>query len=103
MDIQARIPSALCVIHNCIREHDPEEGPLESNTFLDRAHFAADAGVGGADEPVETLHDQRRENIADAMWADYQRVLAERQLAGDEPLSTESEFSCVSDSAEEEE
>jgi hypothetical protein len=96
MNIQAQIPSALCAIHNFICEHDPEEGSLASNDFLDRAHFAPATEVEG----VEAGDDQRHEDIANAMWVDYQRVLAERNLLGDEPLSTGSEFSDTSDSEE---
>jgi hypothetical protein len=28
IEIQARIPTALCALHNYIRAHDPLEGPL---------------------------------------------------------------------------
>ncbi|KIN99393.1 hypothetical protein M404DRAFT_30450 [Pisolithus tinctorius Marx 270] len=84
---QAQLPAALCTLHNFIRIHDPFEGKLPED-------FGApfDAGVQGGDglegpsvlegngEHPEAciLHDQ----IAEAMWIDYQAILREREGAG---------------------
>lgn len=83
-EIQARIPAALCTIHNVIREFDESEGklPPDNNSF----------GYGyGGDEPRGSGSDEsdiRRDRIAEEMWRDYQRVLEERGLLDE----TEEEF-----------
>lgn len=90
MDIQARIPMALCAIHNYIRIHDPAEA--ESDLVGDTpAEFFVDdndhSGSGGADvfpQAAEGLvageASLRHDQIARAMWDDYLHVLAERGL-----------------------
>jgi hypothetical protein len=95
LEIQARIPAALCAVHNFIREHDPNEGELEeTRDFSPR-------GAGREDEPsmpaqpataeAGTLWDQ----IAEEMWEEYQRILVER---GTEPDDESSEYSSSSNS-----
>lgn len=92
MEIQAQIPAALCVLHNFIRVHDPSE----SNIPIDDEDGEAD--VGAEDAVADTRdaedatameedneHDFRqaaelRDHIAEAMWAQYQRVVLERGL-----------------------
>ena len=78
LDIQAQIPTALCAIHNFIRKHDPDEGPL----LEARDHRGRDVGHDiPATEEVEqqgTTMGTKRDQIAQAMWEDYQRVLVER-------------------------
>ncbi|KAG2745074.1 hypothetical protein P692DRAFT_20742611, partial [Suillus brevipes Sb2] len=92
MEIQAQIPAALCVLHNFIRVHDPSE----SNIPIDDEDGEAD--VGAEDAVADTRdaedatameedneHDFRqaaelRDRIAEAMWAQYQRVVLERGL-----------------------
>ena len=83
LDVQVRIPTALCAVHNFIRLHDPDEGLLPG---LDVPVFQEDqAGGSFAAEPND-LEDggggsTRRDEIAQAMWEDYQRVLAERDIS----------------------
>lgn len=80
VEVQAQIPAALCAIHNFIRIHDdpdevlPEE--LEDEGFV----HGADAGndhVYQVDfvEGVDNAAEQRRDNIAQAMWTEYQNLL----------------------------
>lgn len=79
LEVQAQIPAALCGIHNFIRLHDSEEGEI----FGEVEHFngGVDAGdnftnqIGIEDQNTVT---RRRDNIAWAMWDDYQRILQER-------------------------
>jgi hypothetical protein len=79
LQIQARIPAALCAIHNFIRIHDPAEDaiftadddddnhgnpPLDQD--LDHDHIANAAAAAEIDTPS-----LKRDQIAQAMWDDY--------------------------------
>ncbi|KAF7322355.1 putative transposase [Mycena chlorophos] len=92
MEVQAQIPSALVAVHNFIMEHD--------NADLDRwiiDEQAADGmrGFVGLQEDEEIdfgflstakcignqekrQAERKRDDMAQAMWADYQRILNER-------------------------
>jgi len=84
LDIQARIPTALCAIHNFICVHDAKEseelvthahdGPGHGGNYYreDDDSF----GPGLVDPEVDA--DVRRDEIAQKMWDDYQRISAER-------------------------
>ena len=84
MDIQARIPPALCALHNFIRRHDPSD--IEDYTImteLDYSHIQVDdPGIGDLAMHVLTAADrghadEAREQIAQAMWNDYQHIVQE--------------------------
>ena len=84
-EIQARIPAALCALHNFIQHHDPSEGELPGE----------DVPFGYRDDSGEALggeHDVRRDRIATEMWTDYQRVLQERGSSGSDDDEEEEEF-----------
>lgn len=80
MDIQARIPVSLAALQNFIRLHDPIEEPILGSSDH---HFNCDAEDEDyvapvlQDSPIND-HDQRRDQIAEAMWTDYQRICQER-------------------------
>jgi len=82
MYIQARIPAALCAIHNFISIHDPAEGAIYAgddnagDTPVDHDHVASAAEV---DTPSA-----RRDQIAQEMWEDYLAVCWERGIGDDE-------------------
>jgi hypothetical protein len=80
MEVQTKIPAALSAIHNFIQKHDRDEGQLPSEDFIDAMWESNDIGsadVGGcADGGGADLRDE----IAAAMWQDYQHILAERNL-----------------------
>jgi hypothetical protein len=86
--IQARIPAALCALHNYICTQDPGEGPLPQ-----RAVFNDNPTNQG--QPNDVYHDQPdhdmiveddtnannfRDRMAMEMWEDYQRILLEREI-----------------------
>ena len=82
MDIQARVPPALCALHNFIRQHDPSD--IED--YSDLAEFSHihvdDPGIG--DLAMHTLTaaerdsaDAKRDQIAQAMWESYQEIVCE--------------------------
>src|ERR1700722_532687 len=102
LDIQAQIPTALCAVHNFICLHDPDEGLIPG---LDLPVFQEDqAGGSFAAEPND-LEDggggsMRCDEIAQAMWEDYQRVLIERDISDEnenlDDFSINSEENCSS-------
>jgi hypothetical protein len=80
LNIQSRIPASLSAIHNFIRIHDideelmPEDDELQDDPYLG-------TGIGGvAAEELEDRALGRRDQIAQDMWDDYQRVLLERGI-----------------------
>jgi hypothetical protein len=75
LQIQARIPAALCAIHNFISIHDPAEDTVDDiddhnydNPRLDHDHEASAADAAAADDDEPSLN---RDRIAQAMWDDY--------------------------------
>ena len=85
MDIQARIPTALCAIHNFVRQYDPDaffdseltEGDLSAELGGDELGVLGDGPVDAAERRQA---DQRHDNIAQEMWEDYQQGLACRGI-----------------------
>ena len=80
LEIQAQIPAALAAIHNFIHIHDPDdEGPLianNDNSSHDYSHEDCGPIFTHNNEDVDEQQDQ----IAQAMWDDYQRVCEERGI-----------------------
>jgi hypothetical protein len=81
LEIQAWIPAALAAIHNFIRSHDSdnyEPHTANGDTIHDHSH----------DKPNPTFTceevDKWRDQIALAMWNNYQRVCEERGIGADE-------------------
>ena len=89
MDVQARVPPAMCALHNFILFHDPSDidnyvtgsdeedgdpnpGRTEDNDFGVLANAAVTSGE-------KTRAEEKRDKIAQEMWDDYQRVLRERE------------------------
>jgi hypothetical protein len=76
MEIQARIPTALCAIHNFICTHDADESLTEPEfmdyTPNDHDHNASVAAAAEADRSSG-----RRDIIAQQMWDDYVRIYNE--------------------------
>jgi len=85
MDVQARLPIALCAIHNFIHQYDPEaffdleftEGDLSTEPGGDEPGVLGD---GPADVAERRQADQRHNNITQDMWEDYQHELVQRSL-----------------------
>lgn len=77
VEVQAKIPAALCVIHNFIRIHDHQEGDLPGEEEqVNQGAIASNQIV----EPTGIEEDNgavvaRRDLIAQAMWNDYQVLL----------------------------
>jgi DDE superfamily endonuclease len=85
MDVQPKIPSALCAVHNFIHIHDPQvEARNDEDDDHDLHGNAGDHGVHGVGYVVvdDVEGDDvaaRRNTIARAMWDDY---LVARGMAG---------------------
>ena len=81
LDIQARLPAALCALHNFPREHDSEITALDDNgghidhEFHHRGGIHEMEGVG-ADDPEAV---DMRDNIAHKMWVDYLSYLEDEE------------------------
>lgn len=72
LDIVARLPAALAALHNFIRIHDPNEiGDFLQDPDLEPGHMGELAdGFPNAAERHEA--NARRDEIAQAMWIQYQ-------------------------------
>jgi hypothetical protein len=87
-EIQTRIPVSLAALHNFISIHDPREGPIlggGSHHSTDDAEEQEDAVLQGGHEEIHE-HNENREQIAEAMWADYQRICQERGRDANDPF-----------------
>ena len=75
MSLQARIPVALATVHNFIQEHKPEEEEMMMTLMIFSLHIGG--GVGDDDDEAAEIHDglgqhdDRRDQIAKDMWAQY--------------------------------
>lgn len=81
MDIQAQIPPALTAVHNFIRKHDPQE-ILEFQDILNDVPAMdsfGDLAQGPAEQAERIRAEATRDEIAEAMWQDYQRYLREME------------------------
>jgi hypothetical protein len=83
MDIQARIPLALCLVHNIIHVHDPN-GMLDYHEVdLDIHQPMYDAGVLAEGPPSNEAQNHAHEHhdkITHQMWEDFNNVRAHRGL-----------------------
>ena len=74
MSFEAWIPVTLATVHNFIQEHEPEE---EENNNDPNDLQSIGGGVGDDDDEVAEIndglgqHDNRRDQIAKDMWAQY--------------------------------
>lgn len=77
LEVQSKIPAALCVMHNYIRIHDPmdEEDDAstedsENNGNLNPHGHQADGLNAGEVDMINEGARVMRDNIASAMWND---------------------------------
>ena len=83
MNIQARVPVALCALHNFIRRYDPDDFFDPELAGVDDAVDEDGDGVlgdGPADVDERRRADTCRDGIAQEMWDDYQQELLHRGL-----------------------
>lgn len=80
IEAQGRIASAICVVHNFIRIHDPEDLPDpddEDNNSITPFN-ASFSGNGTISSQERSAAVKRRDDIANAMWVQYQQNLTRR-------------------------
>ena len=89
LDVQARIPAALCAIHNFIQMLDladtfftPEfqAHQLERAAEDDEATVLGVLGDGPADAAERRRAEDRQNHIAEEVWQDYCRETRERGI-----------------------
>ena len=89
MDVQARIPPALCAIHNFIRIHDPDELAEYAEDSVDeqpgtRISDQGELAHGPPNNQSRERASARRDQIAKAMWDSYQGYIRR----GGNPMET---------------
>jgi hypothetical protein len=88
MDIQVCIPPALCLVHNVIQVHNPNN-MMDYRNVLD-VHILTDTGNLANGPPTEqacTRASPRHDQIASEMWEAYNRERIQRgEQAIIEPL-----------------
>lgn len=85
MDVQARIPPALAAVHNFIWEHDWDDIQSYGDTVDEEPgrlpatelQFGT-LSQGPANQAEKDHASQHRDELAQAMWDDYQQILLER-------------------------
>jgi hypothetical protein len=80
LNIQAKIPAALCAIHNFIWINDADEGSLPEERNLHDQDHNIGVFVGENLEEDNNEMARRRDQIAQSMWEDYQQILIERDM-----------------------
>jgi len=101
IEIQSQIPSALVVLHNFIKHHDPQDkirvdngGPQDHGFYAGDDSLLPHGTQGVEDEENDSEASRCRNQIAGDMWRQYTVVLEERAQAGlseDESSDTEEE------------
>ena len=86
MAIQARIPPALCAVHNFIRIHDENEIHDFDNVMEDPipGAFHGELARGPAGAAERQRADAKRDEIAQAMWDSYQQLVHTGPYDGNE-------------------
>ena len=68
-----------------IRKHDPDEGPLLETNDINLNTGGYQTYLPGLEATtVQEEPNDRRDQIAEAMWRDYQAVLAERNCGSED-------------------
>ena len=77
VQVQAKLVLAVCALHNFIRSYDPEDGVAYDTEEIIREVTQPEAEQFGTRITREESEEasQRRDEIAHAMWAQYQEYL----------------------------
>jgi hypothetical protein len=99
LNVQAHIPAALAALHNFILQHNPADirgqdaqlqahsrrNSLSPDTMPGRVSDSGELRDGHISEAEKSAAKTRRDQIAQAMWEDYQRILHEGGDGLEEP------------------
>jgi len=77
--VQGRIASAICVLHNFIHTHDPQDLEDEEGTEISEATQSGNDVIQSIPAAEAAAANRRRDQIAHDMWTQYQGVLAQRE------------------------
>jgi DDE superfamily endonuclease len=80
MNLQARIPAALAAIHNFIRDIDPDDlNDFDETQDIQPGWRSGILANGFPDQGERNRTNDRRDHIANDMWAQYQQHIAQHQ------------------------
>jgi hypothetical protein len=89
ISIQAQVPPGLAAIHNFIMDVDPNDidnylngdaDDLDPNPGQPQDNVFGTLASGAVTQAEKNSATQKRDDIAQAMWDNYQRVLYERDV-----------------------
>ena len=80
INYQANLPAALAAIHNFICVHDPEELASFQEAQDWQLGMAGELATGEARAVERAQANARCDNIANAMWAQYQVEIQQRAM-----------------------
>ena len=93
LDIQSQLPAALCAIHNFIQIHNKDKHDLEG--FVDDKLYLQDHDLPTVwNSHMENTHDEvriMRDNIATAMWNQYQTILSSQADVDMDDISSDTD------------
>jgi hypothetical protein len=82
MSVQACIPPALCLVHNVILVHDPDDMidycQVNNDDIVVPEHNTGMLAEGPSSDEACICANNHRDAIARQMWTDYNRVRQER-------------------------
>jgi hypothetical protein len=81
MKLQVRLPPALGAVHNFIHIHDPEEIDNFADISDEGTHERyGTLALGPAGHAERLQAAEKRDEIAERMWVQYQAALLERNI-----------------------
>lgn len=89
MSVQAQVPPGLAATHNFILDVDPHDidnyldgdrDDLDPNPGQPQANEFGTLAAGAVTRTEKNRATSKRDDIAQAMWDDYQQVMREREL-----------------------
>jgi hypothetical protein len=76
-ETQVDMVLGICVLHNLIREYCDEDDDIQTAADRELAQRPVEAPMGAAAED-DVGASEKRDEIANAMWTQYQAILTER-------------------------
>ena len=83
LEVQSKIPAALCVLHNFARIHDPSDDNDDDSDFTDEEDNSDNNNWATENTAEVNMNEEAREmrdRIANTMWNDYLDLRRQRQL-----------------------
>ena len=83
LEVQSKIPAALCVLHNFTRIHDPSDDNDDNSDFTDEEDNGDNNNWATENTAEVNMNEEAQEmcdHIANTMWNDYLDLRRQRQL-----------------------